>query len=329
MSLRVLAPGLLTSLQDAGRHGYAALGVGAAGAMDDVSRRLANFLVGNDASAAALEITLRGPRLRSEAPCLIALAGAAIEARCNGEPVPLHCPIALRAGVELALGAVRDGARSYLAVAGGLDGARALGSRSVDVNAGIGRVLAGGDTLAVTGAPPRARGLWRALETSGAAFAAARWTLDPAPWRDDPRKPVALLRGAQFDALDDASRAALFATDWRIAPDSNRVGYRLVGAGLALAAPCEQVSAGAMPGTLQLPPGGQPLLLMAEAPTTGGYPRLAHVATVDLPRLGQRRPGDALRFVELSLAEAQTRYLARERALGALARNVAERLRDA
>jgi antagonist of KipI len=188
--------------------------------------------------------------------------------------------------------------------------------------------LARGDTLAVATAAPRAPGLWRALQTGAAAFVAARWTLDPTPWHDDPRQPIALLRGAQFDALDAASREALFTTAWRIAPDSNRVGYRLDGAKLSLAAPCELVSAGAVPGTLQLPPGGQPLLLMAEAPTTGGYPRLAHVAAIDLPRLGQRRPGDALRFAEISLADAQTRYLARERALDALARNVAERLND-
>jgi len=328
MSFRVLAPGLLTTLQDAGRHGYAALGVGSAGAMDDVSRRLANLLVGNDAAAAALEITLRGPRLRAEAPCLIALAGAAIEAHCDGERLPQGCPVALRAGAEIALGTVRDGARSYLAVAGGFDTERALGSRSVDVNAGIGRALAPDKILAVATAAPRARQLWRTLETGGGAFAAARWALHPAPWRDDPQRPIALLRGAQFDALDAASREALFATAWRVAPDSNRVGYRLDGATLALAAPCELVSAGAVPGTLQLPPGGQPLLLMAEAPTTGGYPRLAHVAAIDLPRLGQRKPGDALRFTEISLPEAQTRYLARERALAALARNVAERLND-
>jgi antagonist of KipI len=328
MSFHVLAPGLLTTAQDAGRHGHAALGVGSAGAMDDVSRRLANLLVGNDAGPAALEITLRGPRLRVEMPCLIALAGAAIDARCNGEALPLYCPIVLGAGVELAFGAVRDGARSYLAVAGGFGVTPALGSGSVDVNSGFGRALARGDTLAVGTAAPRAPSLWRALETGAAAFVAARWTLDPTPWRDDPRQPIALLRGAQFDALDGASRDALFTTAWRVAPDSNRVGYRLDGAKLSLAAPCELVSAGAVPGTLQLPPGGQPLLLMAEAPTTGGYPRLAHVAAIDLPRLGQRRPGDPLRFAEISLADAQTRYLARERALNALARNVAERLND-
>ena len=120
----------------------------------------------------------------------------------------------------------------------------------------------------------------------------------------------------------------MFEATFRVCADSNRVGYRLDGVALALREPCELVSAGAVPGTLQLPPGGKPIVLMAEAPTTGGYPRIAQIAAVDLPHLAQRRPGDTLRLREISLQEAQTRYLARERALAALARTVAERLRD-
>jgi len=148
MSISVLAPGLFTTVQDGGRNGCAALGVGRAGAMDITALRLANILVGNVENAAALEITLRGPHLRFDHDSLIGLTGATIQAHCNGEAVPLWRPATIRAGSELVLGGMPRGARSYLAVAGGIDAARVLGSCSSDINAGIGaRALAAGDVL--------------------------------------------------------------------------------------------------------------------------------------------------------------------------------------
>ena len=158
---------------------------------------------------------------------------------------------------------------------------------------------------------------------------AAHWSLDPQPWFDlRGDLPVALLRGSHFDSLDPASRRELFAGRFRVGNESNRVGYRLEGPKLNLAAPLELISEGVVPGTVQLPPNGSPIVLMAEAPTTGGYPRIAHVASIDLPRLAQRRPGDHVRFVDTSLAEAQSRDLARERALAALVHWIHERLNN-
>ena len=329
MSIAVLAPGMLSTVQDGGRVGHAALGVGLGGAMDPVALRLANILVGNVDNAAALEITLRGPRLRFEADALIALTGAEIEATCRDTAVPMWRPLALRAGSELSLGGMRRGARTYLAVSGGLATPCVLGSRSIDVNAGIGSALVAGDTLPCSPAPRTLMApLWRALEHDTAAMCASKWALDTAPWFDLSPAPLGALRGAHFDALESTAQRALFEATFRISADSNRVGYRLEGASLALRQPLELVSSGIVPGTLQLPPGGAPIALMAEAPTTGGYPRIAQIAAIDLPRLAQRRPGDTLRFAQISLDEAQTRYLARERALCALARTVAERLHD-
>lgn len=330
--IKVLSPGLLTTVQDAGRFGHAAIGVGQAGAMDGVALRLANLLVGNTAEAAALEITLRGPRLRFDADALIALAGAEIEARCGDEVVPAWRPLLLRAGSELALGGMRRGARAYLAVAGGIGLAPVLGSRTTDVNAALGpipRPLTAGDTLPCAAAPRSlCADLWNAsAKRARSGLHAARWSLDPAPWFDaDPARPMRAIAGTHFDTLDADSQRRLFGAEFRVGVDSNRVGCRLEGAPLRLAAPLELVSAGTAPGTLQLPPGGVPIALGAEAPTTGGYPRIAQIITIDLPRLAQLRPGDRLRFAQTDLADAQMRYREREQALAKLAVWIRERL---
>ena len=340
MSIRVLAPGWLTSVQDSGRTGYAAIGIGRAGAMDDVALRLANALVGNVENAAALEITLRGPRLRFDRDALIALTGAETDARCAARDIPPWRPVWVQAGSEVDFGAMRRGARCYLAVAGGVDVAAALGSCSTDINSALGpfggRGLVAGDDvpIGVAGAE-RSSPSWSALgcrpSAEGAGhdgIVAAHWSLDPQPWFDaHGDQPVALARGNHFETLDTRSRQALFAGEFRVGNESNRVGYRLEGAKLRLEVPLELISEGVVPGTMQLPPNGNPIVLMAEAPTTGGYPRIGMVATVDLPRLAQRRPGGHVRFVETSLADAQTRYLQRERALTALIHSINERLR--
>jgi len=312
MSLTIISPGLLTTVQDGGRFGHAAIGVGTSGAMDAVALRLANILVGNPENAAGLEITLRGPRLRCDAECLIALTGAPIEARCDGASVPMWRPLSVRTGKQLDFGGMRRGARSYLAVAGGLQTEPLLGSRSVDVNAGIGRALVAGDVLPIT----------------SSASVSAKWSLDPLPWFGDLTEPIRIVGGTHFSRLDTESQRALFAEEFRIGADSNRVGYRLDGARLALGDPLELVSAGVVPGTVQLPPGGTPIVLMAEAPTVGGYPRIAHISEVDLPRLAQCRPGARVRFTQVSPEAAQTLYLERERAITALAQTVRERLHE-
>lgn len=340
MSLRVLSPGLLTTVQDGGRHGFGAIGVGAAGAMDPVSLRLANLLVGNAQDAAALEITLRGPRLRCEADLLIAVAGAEIDARRDAEAVPLWRPVLLRAGSELHLGGMRRGARAYLAIAGGIGLPAVLGSRANDVNAGLGpmpRPLVAGDSLPCAPAPRSLCGaMWKRLESAAADEDAdarnvfsTNWSLDPRAWFDvDAAHPIRAIAGTHFARLDGDSQRALFGAEFRIGVDSNRAGCRLEGVPIALAAPIELVSEGVAPGTVQLPTGGVPIALTAEAPPTGGYPRIAQIIAIDLPRLAQRRPGDRVRFAETDIADAQTRYFERERALARLAEHVHWRLRQ-
>ena len=313
MSLTVLKAGMLTTLQDRGRYGHAALGVGHAGPLDRVALRLANALVGNEAGAAALEITLLGPRLRFDADTVLALTGAPFEASLDGALVPQWQRVPVAAGAILDCGRALRGARLYLAVAGGLRCKSVLGSCATDVNAGLGAPLQAGASLLYS--------------TTRGAIAASHWSLDPRPWFDvDPLRPLRLIRGRHFGALDGRSRAALFGDTFRVATDSNRVGYRLDGTRLALEQPLELVSEPLAFGTVQLPPGGQPIVLMAEHPVTGGYPRIGQVAAIDLARLAQRRPGDPLHFVEIDLDTAQNRYLEREQALDDLEQAIAARL---
>jgi antagonist of KipI len=320
MSIEVIKPGLLTSLQDAGRRGYAHLGLGRAGAVDEPARRLANALVGNAGDEAALEITLAGPTLRFQRDAVVALTGGLIEARVDGQPLPAWTSCFLPAGSVLRLGGMRHGCRSYLAVRGGFDGAPILGSRSSDLHAGVGSAVQSGDMIAVG---EHASASWF---RPGASMQALRWGLDPQPWLDYARAPLTLLRGHHWDALDHASQHALFTQRFMVSKDSNRTGNRLDGAPLHLRRPLELISEATLPGTLQLPPSGQPIVLLAEAPVTGGYPRIGQLAAVDLPRLAQRRPGDTVSFRETTLDEALQRLSDRDVILQRLLQRIEQRL---
>jgi len=291
MTLTVLAGGLQTTVQDLGRSGHRHLGIGVAGALDAHSLRIGNLLVGNDAGAAALEVTLQGPRLKFGRAVRIAITGADLEAQCDGVALPGWRPIVLPAGCELVLGPCRRGARAYLAIAGGVDVAPVLGSRGTDLRAGFGglegRALAAGDTLAIGPASIAAVD----------APQVARWWVDPAPDLDFRRSPV-------LRVLPGRDAAALDAQAWRVSAQSNRQGLRLEGTALAPAQGGERISEPVAPGTVQLPPDGQPIVLLGEAQTIGGYPRIGHVIAADMPRLAQLRPGDEVRFEAVGAATA-------------------------
>lgn len=319
--IEVLRPGLLSSVQDLGRRGHAAIGVGGAGAMDSNALTLANWLVGNDAGAAALECTLNGPRLRFTADACIAWCGADGELRLDGAPLPTWRPLPVAAGQVLDAAGLRRGARGYLAVAGGIAVAPVLGSRSVDVNAGLGpcdgRALQTGDQLPLSDA---ARPWLRRTPA---------WSLMPWPWFDPaPARVLRVLRGSHFDALDPASRKSLLREPFHIAAESNRVGVRLLGPALQLTAPLELVSAAVTAGTLQLPPGGQPIMLAAEHPTTGGYPRIAHLIATDQPHLAQRRPGETVRLALIEPDEAEALRRRHATALARLHDHLRQRLQE-
>ncbi len=280
-----------------------------AGAADGWSLAVANLLVGNPMDAAALEITLRGPTLRLPGGGRIAITGATVDARCDGESIPGWRTVDLPAPAELHLGQCRRGARAYLAVAGGVDVPLVLGSRSTDLRAGFGghagRALRAGDALATS-----------AAADAPARTAVARRWVDPRPTLDFDLP--ALLRylpgSARTDPVD-----ALAERIWRIAPRSDRQGLRLSGDALTLAGRPPAWSEAVAPGTLQLPPDGRPIVLGVDAQTIGGYPRIGHVIRADWPRMAQLRPGEEVRFLPVDDAAAARALHAQQIALARLA----------
>lgn len=308
MELTLHRAGMLTTVQDLGRRGYRSAGVPLSGAMDPLALRIANLLVGNPESAAALEISFVGPEFEVSADTLVALAGA----DCDG--LPAWKPVAVRAGERVRLGACTRGCRSYLAIAGGIEVAAVLGSRSTYLRAGLGglegRALRDGDRLPV-----------------GVAAAAPRvgrgWSIDARilpPY--SPHATVRVLRGAQADEFEPT----LGTTEFRVSPQSDRMGLRLLGEPVTRRVTTDLLSAALLPGTIQVPPDGQPLLLMADAQTIGGYPQPAHVVSVDLPLVAQLRPGDTIRFTEIPLADAHRLLVQREHALAMLREGLARKL---
>lgn len=274
---QVLEAGGLVTVQDAGRAGYAHLGVPRAGWLDPAAARLGNRLVGNDADAASLEVTALGIRLRAGRGAWVAVTGAACEVEVDGVPRPHGAAVWVADGAEVRLGAATEGVRSYLAVAGGLDVPPVLGSRSTDTLARIGppRVEAGAELPVGTcvGAP--------AAVDVVARTASGPLRLDPGPHADR-------FRG---DVLGQLSESA-----WGVAPESDRIGMRLSGHPLERATSEELPSAGLVLGAVQVPPSGLPLVFLADHPTTGGYPVAAVVHPDDVGRCAQMRPGDPVRF---------------------------------
>ena len=278
--LTVLAPGPLATVQDRGRPGYAGIGVPRSGAADAAAADLANRLVGNVDTAATVEVTAGGLRVRAERSLLVALTGAPAPVTVDRRAAPFGAPFTLGAGVELALGAPTAGLRTYLAVRGGVDVPPVLGSRSTDTLSGLGPApLAPGDQLPV--------GDLRGEEPF----------VDVAPVRAPSSAPVLrVLPGPRRDWLAPAAWTELITRSWTVTPNSNRVGLRLDGPRLARARDDELPSEGLVPGALQVPPDGAPVLFLADHPVTGGYPVLAVVTTADLPAAAQLRPGDTLTF---------------------------------
>jgi antagonist of KipI len=316
--ISVLKPGLLTTVQDLGRPGYQQYGVVVGGALDALAARTANLLVGNDDNAALLEMAQTGPDLSFEQEALVAWCGADFAARIGSEQLPRDRAVRVAAGETISFGFARSGLRAWLAVAGGVDVPLVMGSRSTYRRAGIGghhgRPLLAGDKLKVFPAAGWARHIADSLR-SGKRRATA-WTVRP----ETLGKPAAAgivraVRGPEWDWFTPEAQQVFFAADWQATREADRMGVRLAGPALALAKPREMISSAVNAGVVQVPSAGQPIVLLPSRQSVGGYPRLAAAAAVDLRSFTQLRPGDKVRFHEISLATAHELYLARERDL--------------
>jgi len=304
----VVKAGMLTTVQDAGRWGYQSRGVPVAGPMDPVSHRLANALVGNGRDAALLEVTLLGPELEFEDERLVAVAGADFELSLDGRQVPSHAPFTVAAGSHLRFGARRLGARAYLAVSGGITIEPVLGSRSTHLVSGMGgvsgRAVLAGDRLPL-GDPSLPQGM--ALAPQDAIIALP-----------DRHATIRVLAGPQQDYFTADALAVLQSAPYVIAQNSDRMGFRLEGPRLTHARGADIISDATPLGVLQVPASGQPILLMADRQTTGGYPKIATVIAADLTIAGQLAPSDTIAFAVCTPADALRALIAQERALMAL-----------
>jgi antagonist of KipI len=305
-TLRVVRPGIFTTIQDIGRPNAVSSGVPSGGAMDRFAHAAANLIVGNDRGAATLECTLNGPHLVAERACVVAITGADFQPQIDGVHAPMWTSILLHAGEQLTFGARRLGARTYVAVAGGIAADRWLGSMSTNLmcaRGGMhGRALIAGDVIS-TGEP--------------AVPAVAGRTLaeDLRPRYAD--RTLHAIAGPHFTRLRPESRQALFNDTFSLSRDSNRMGYRLEGP--RLEAPGDELlSFGLVAGAVQLPSGGQPILLMADHQTAGGYPVVLTLASAAMPIAAQLAPGDELRFAETSIKIALEMRAAQREALALL-----------
>ncbi len=308
--LTVLKPGILTSIQDKGRFGLQKFGVPAAGAMDPEALALANLLAGNDPGEACLEIAALGPALRFETPAAFALAGGDFSPTLDGAPIANYRAYSAPKGATLTLGAAKSGFRCYLAVNGGFDLPFVMGSRSTYLKGGFGglegRALQAGDRL-----PLSCPQFWLTnLENRSISP-------PPLPQKEQTLRVVA---GPQDDCFTARGMETLLSSVYTVSPNSDRMGYRLEGPGIQRAEGFDGniLSDGMAMGCIQVPD-GQPLIMMADRQTAGGYGKIAAVASCDLPLLAQCRPGDTICFSLISLKEAQRLLRERERRLKALA----------
>lgn len=295
--IEVVAIPPLATVQDLGRDGHWFQGLGRAGAMDSLAHRAANLLLGNDEGAATLEIPLTPARFRFAARQAFALAGAPCGATLDGRALPRAWAGVAEAGQVLDLGGMPTGARTYLALPGGIDVPEVLGSRSTQLREAFGgfegRVLMPGDRL-------------DGISKAAPALPDAGLSLGLPPLRRDGETAITLraLVSSEHEDFTPEAQEAFWSTPYTVSPQSNRQGYRLEGASLARVSRGELRSHGIVPGIVQVPGGGAPIIQLADSATMGGYPKIAAVIAADLWRLGQARPGDALRFERTDLAGA-------------------------
>lgn len=311
MNAVVTRAGFLTSVQDLGRTGFRQFGVSTSGALDSFALRVANLLVGNDEGVAGLEITLGGLQLLFEGERIVAWCGGEFDVQIGSRALPAGHVARLQRGEELKFGRAQIGCRCWLAISGGVDVPVVLGSRSTDLRANFGglegRTLRDGDQLSL--------GKFRQSETAATAGISS-WTA-PHDWASPAsRHPnLRFVRGVDWSRFDGLTIQRFTNHEFSVSPDSDRMGVRLDGPELKREDETDLISEAVAPGTIQVPPSGKPILLLGDCQTIGGYPKIAHVITVDLGIAAQLRAGDGVRFFEVSLQDAYRLLMERQRDL--------------
>ncbi|MCM3674509.1 biotin-dependent carboxyltransferase family protein [Peribacillus simplex] len=312
--MHVIKPGLLTSIQDLGRKGFQQHGVIVSGAMDGHSLRIANMLVGNEEGEAALEITLMGPTIKVEKNCLISITGGNLSPTIDNQVVPMWRPILVKNGSMLRFEGCKSGCRAYLTVAGGFAIPKVMESKSTYLRAGIGgfmgRALQADDVLAFN-ETPKILGDW-AFKGS---FSFPKWFVNEKEFMQGGKPLIRFIDGSQYEYFTNSSKDSFVAGSFKVSNQSDRMGYRLSGPTLELKDNGELLSEAVTNGSVQVPPDGNPIILLADSQTTGGYPKIAQVITADLPSIAQVKPGESIQFSRVNLKEAERLFLQKEQQL--------------
>lgn len=302
MAVKIVLPGAVMTVQDGGRYGYQEAGVQVSGAMDQMSFRNANYLVGNEETEAVLEVTLFGGTLEFTEDTITAITGADMEPVVDGDPVEMNCPLLIRKGQTLTLGMTRQGCRTYLAFAGGIDVPLVMGSRSTNLKCAFGgyggRALKAGDVLKL-GKPKLSFDQVKKRRTKGIETSKII--------------EVHAVPGPQQEYFTEAGEKAFYNGTYTITDQSDRMGYRLEGPRAESKNGTDIISDAIPLGAVQIPPSGQPIVLLADRQTTGGYAKIAVVCSFDIPKLAQGRPGDKVRFLKTDVKTAQKLYRKQER----------------
>jgi len=317
MTIEIKNPGLLTTIQDIGRYGYQKYGVIVSGAMDSLSLRIANLLVGNDEHEATLEITLYGTTIKFNQDHLIAITGGNLQPTLDNEPIFMWRPIFVRKGSILKFNGAKSGCRAYVSIAGGFLIPTQLGSKSTYLKAHIGgfkgRALKKGDTIKCGNRSDTAQTLIERMPNAKHYFP---WSVIYHAWFSFYKtETIRILKGSEYERFDEASKQKLVNNPYTISPQADRMGYQLKGEKLCLTKHFELLSEAVTYGTIQVPADGMPIILMADRQTTGGYPKIAQVISADLPKLAQMQPHQKIIFKIVSQKKAERELLIQEEKL--------------
>jgi antagonist of KipI len=328
VSISVLNPGLLTTIQDLGRIGYQKYGVIVSGAMDTYATRLSNIMVGNDENEAVLEITLIGPSLKLEKGTLFSLTGGNLSPTINEKRIPMGRPVYATRDCVLKFGSCIKGCRSYLAVAGGFDVPKIMGSKSTYLRAEFGgfngRALKKDDVLSIGVKSSISNKIIKKMEDlkGNGDFVSSTWYMKNFMMQNPDSTVIRVFEDRQFNAVSEESINKFFNSKFNVENQSDRMGYRLSGEKIVLKEKLEMISEEVSAGTIQIPPDGNPIILLADRQTAGGYPKIAHVASVDIQKIVQLRPNDKITFKKITLKEAERLYFQREKDIVELKKSI-------
>ncbi|MGM7700356.1 biotin-dependent carboxyltransferase family protein [Pseudalkalibacillus sp. Hm43] len=331
--MKIIKPGLQTTVQDAGRYGYQRYGVIVSGVMDRLAQRIGNILVGNDEDAAVLEMTMKGPEIEFEEDTLITVTGGDLSPTINDQPVKRWRPVYVKAGSNLKFGACKSGCRAYLAVGGGVDVPEVMGSRSTYLRAEFGgfngRALKEGDHLTTGNPSERSNQIFELFNNTGEPFMESDWS-SASEWSPEMRDEnvIRFIPGREWTDFTEDSHQLFTETEFELTPQSDRMGFRFKGEKLKRTDERDMISEGVAFGTVQVPSEGNPIVLLADRQTAGGYPKIAQIATVDFSKVAQLKPGEKVRFQKITQREAERLIIEQEQHLQQLEQGISLKLRE-